>query len=122
MNSFNNNEALYIQIGKKLIERIYLGEIKVGDELESVRTLSQRYNVTIRTVQNTLDYLEELGIVRKKVGVGVTIITTLEKIKEIYDSYALEYTKEYIEKMKTIGFDNDTIKYIEKVRSALAND
>lgn len=119
---FNNNEAVYIQIAKKIIEQIYTNQIKQNEELDSVRTLSQVYKVTIRSVQNSLDYLEELGIVRKKMGVGVTVIATKADIEKLYEKYALEYAKDFLEKLKTIGLENEASSYVDKIRSLTNND
>jgi DNA-binding transcriptional regulator YhcF (GntR family) len=67
---FNQNQAIYLQIGDYLCEQILLDRWKESDRILSVRELGVALQVNPNTVMRTYDFLQSIDIIFNKRGVG----------------------------------------------------
>jgi GntR family transcriptional regulator len=85
-----NTNPLYLQIKKKLIDKIQSGECIPGDKFPTENELSEEYKVSRSTIRHALDELEIEEIIKRRRGIGT--IVSHKKVKP--------------ELMKLSGFSN----------------
>lgn len=71
---FNQNQAIYLQIGDYICEQILLGKWNEGDRILSVRELGVELQVNPNTVLRTFDFLQSNEIIFNKRGVGYFVM------------------------------------------------
>ena len=71
---FNQNQAIYLQIGDYICEQILLGKWNEGDRILSVRELGVELQVNPNTVLRTFDFLQTNEIIFNKRGVGYFVM------------------------------------------------
>ncbi len=114
---YNKNQPIYIQVAQDIIHKILINELSKGDVLDSIRILAKNYKVTTNTMQNTLKYLEENGIIGKRHGYGTFVKITGDKVREIYIEIAKEYAKEYLTSLSGIGITKEeAIKILSEMK------
>jgi len=69
----DSNTAVYVQIENQVQFGIASGELKPGDQLPSVRELSERLGVNPNTVAKAYRDLEVMGLLYTRRGMGVFI-------------------------------------------------
>jgi DNA-binding transcriptional regulator YhcF (GntR family) len=72
---FNGNKAIYIQIAEMICEKILLAIFLPDHRIPSVRELAIDIEVNPNTVMRTYEFLQELGIITNKRGVGFFVTT-----------------------------------------------
>ena len=70
---FRHNQAIYLQIGDHVCERILAGLWKDRDRIPSVRELSVSIEVNPNTVMRAYGHLQDLGIIFNQRGIGYFI-------------------------------------------------
>jgi GntR family transcriptional regulator len=69
----NSSVAVYVQIENHVQFAIASGRLKAGDQLPSVRELSERLNVNPNTVAKAYRDLEVMGLLYTRRGMGVFV-------------------------------------------------
>lgn len=64
---------IYRQIMNQIRRQIFAGQLKPGDQLESVKNLSARMKVNPMTISKAYGYLVEEGVVERRRGVGLFV-------------------------------------------------
>lgn len=72
--------AIYQQLMDSIKKKIIEGELKIGDKIESERSMSEKYGINRMTVRNALKHLEEEGIIESVRGSG-TYVKKMPKIE-----------------------------------------
>jgi GntR family transcriptional regulator len=67
---FKDKQSIYIQIGDYICENILLGVWQIGERIPSTREFAAEIEVNPNTVVRTYNHLEDLGIIKKKRGIG----------------------------------------------------
>ena len=67
------DNTIYGQLMESIKKKIISGELKIGERLESERTMSEKYGINRMTVRKALKYLEEEGILESKLGSGTYV-------------------------------------------------
>ncbi len=67
---FQEKRAIYLQIGDQICENILVQVWKEEDRIPSVRELAVAMEVNPNTVMRTYAYLQELGIIHNRRGIG----------------------------------------------------
>jgi GntR family transcriptional regulator len=104
---------IYVQLKEQIIHAIEKGSLKPGDQLPSVRTLSENLIINPNTVIKIYRELEMAGILEIRHGagafVGEKIINELktEKIRQGTNS-----VKKVVEQLINIGLKTDEIRRI----------
>ncbi len=65
-----NNKAIYLQIADKICDDILAGVFTPGARIPSVRDYAASIEVNANTVMRSYEYLERLGIVFNRRGIG----------------------------------------------------
>jgi GntR family transcriptional regulator len=67
---FRQNQAIYLQIADHITERILSGTWPEGERIPSIREMSEDIVVNPNTVMRSYGYLQELGIIYNRRGIG----------------------------------------------------
>lgn len=67
---FKERQAIYLQIGDYICENILRKQWLEGDKIPSIREMAVSIEVNPNTVMRTYNYLQELGIIHNKRGIG----------------------------------------------------
>lgn len=76
--------SIYQQLMECIKKKIVEGELKVGDKIDSERSMSEKYGINRMTVRNALKHLEEEGILESVRGSG-TYVRKIPKIESTVD-------------------------------------
>lgn len=79
--NFHSNKAIYIQIADLICEKILSEIFKEEERIPSVRELAIDLEVNPNTVMRTYEYLQDLGVISNKRGVGFFVNT--DSIKKV---------------------------------------
>ena len=77
---FEKTQSIYLQIGDHVCENILSGTWNNGEKLPSTRELAIDVKVNPNTVVRTFRYLEDMGVILKKRGIGYFVT---DKAKDI---------------------------------------
>lgn len=91
-----SDEYLYVQLYKKIKEKIISGDIIANSKLPTIRKLAKELSVNNVTIVNAYDLLEKQGYVYKKVGSGTFA-------SDILDDNSLNFDSEE----SSLGSEND---------------
>lgn len=67
---FKSKDAIYLQIADYVNEHILLRRWAVNEKIPSVRELAADLQVNPNTVMRTYEYLQQLGVIYNKRGIG----------------------------------------------------
>ena len=106
---FNNEQLIYVQIIDQIKQSLVSGKIKPGEKLLSVRELALIANVNPNTMQKALQELEKSGLIITNRTVGRYVSDDINLIKKLQIEIGDITTKNYLNKMHELGFDDKTI-------------
>jgi len=106
---FTNDKPIYLQLIDYFKAQIISGELPEGSRLDSVRDLAVKAKVNPNTMQKALSELERMGLVRTERTSGRFITDDKEKIKSMKEELAKTEIEEFLDKMKSLGFDKDEV-------------
>lgn len=88
--TINPNDPLprYYQVYKSLLDRIQLGEFKLGDPLPAERQLAKEYGVSRITIVKALDTLEKDSLIDRQQGRGNFVVEPEENHEDTHLSIA----------------------------------
>lgn len=110
----DNDRPIYLQLMEKIQLDIVAGVYKPGDKLPSVRDLALEAAVNPNTMQKALSELERNGLVHSQRTSGRFITEDEKMLKHLKESLASEHIREFIEKMKQFGFqEEETLRLIQ---------
>ncbi|RYD06974.1 hypothetical protein N752_01395 [Desulforamulus aquiferis] len=84
--SFNNNQPIYLQIIQRLCRQIIRGELEAGDKLPSVRELAVQMGVNPNTAQRVYAEMERLEVAETRRGLGTFITEKEERLRRLRKS------------------------------------
>ena len=105
----NSDRPIYAQIRERIQMQIVSGVYQPGTKIPSVRELAADAGVNPNTMQKALAELERSGLVMTQRTSGRVVTEDLNMIKEIRNQLAGEQVKEFVKKMKDLGFDREDI-------------
>lgn len=81
---FKNHQAIYMQIADFVLDNILSGSWKNGDRVQSVREMAATVEVNPNTVVRSYSYLQDMGILFNKRGIGYFVAEdALKRTREI---------------------------------------
>ena len=81
---FRERQAIYLQIGDHICENILRKKWKAGEKIPSIREMSVSIEVNPNTVMRTYSYLQDMGIIYNKRGIGYFVADkAYEKTQEL---------------------------------------
>lgn len=75
-----NNKAIYLQIADKLCDDVLTGATLPGARISSVREYAATLEVNANTVMRSYEYLERLGVIFNRRGIGFFIADTAREV------------------------------------------
>lgn len=116
--NLNSDRPIYAQIVEVIQLQIIAGVYKPGEKMPSVRELAMDAGVNPNTMQKALSELERSGLVMAQRTSGRVVTEDLGMIKDIRNNLAKEQVREFIDKMKEMGFEREEIvKLLEQEES-----
>jgi GntR family transcriptional regulator len=107
----DSDSPIYQQIIDQIKAQIADGTLKKGERLPPVRELATDLGINVNTVYKAYKELETQGIVRMRVGFGVTIIA--ERQYRLRDGDKERIIKEMVDHLRVeayhLGFDDQDL-------------
>ena len=100
-----SDRPIYLQLIEQIEIKICSGIFAPGSKLPSVRELAQEAAVNPNTMQKALSILEEDGLLYTNRTSGRFITEDAKMIQQAKHKLAQDQISEFIEKMKSLGFD-----------------
>ena len=117
----DSSVAVYVQIENHVQFAIASGRLKSGDQLPSVRELSERLSVNPNTVAKAYRDLEVMGLLYTRRGMGVFVQKGIEsRCREDTRKKIIARLHEVISEAKSAGFADTELLDIAK--KCAAND
>ena len=115
---FKDDRPIYTQLLEQIQKKIITEQYVSGDRLPSVRDLAAEASVNPNTMQRALSELERLGLIHSNRTSGRMITDNRQKILEVKKDIAAKTINEFLENMKSLGYEYDeileiTTKYLE---------
>lgn len=101
--TLNNEKPVYLQLADYVKKKIFLEEIKDGDELPSRRELAGTLGINPNTVQKAYKELESQGILTTSSNVKSVVAVNSCVKDRIKEELKKEATLKYIEYLKSIN-------------------
>jgi GntR family transcriptional regulator len=108
---FRSDVAIYTQIVEQLRQMIHTGEIKVGDQLPTVREMAADLRVNFNTVARAYRILDEAGLISTQKGRGTYIWEppTEMAMKKLREENLESLTQNYLREAQKLGFSSQDI-------------
>jgi len=114
---YNPTAPIYLQIIEYLKKDIVTGKLAAGERLDSVRTLSDRFEVNLNTMQRACSELEKQGAIITQRGIGSFVTDDHEVISALQNEMSGGLIDLFISGMQDMGFPEETI--VDLIRKAL---
>ena len=105
----DSDRPIYTQILEVIQYQIVAGRYQPGERLPSVRDLASEAGVNPNTMQRAFAELERNGLVMAQRPSGRVVTENMEMISEGRNKLAREQIREFIDKMKKLGFEKKEI-------------
>jgi GntR family transcriptional regulator len=114
---FDTTIPIYLQIMDHIKRDIVTGMLNRGERIESVRTLAEKFNVNMNTMQRACSELERQGVISTQRGVGSFVSEDEQVIRTLKDEMSARLTDRFISGMKDLGYEKEEI--YEMIRKVL---
>lgn len=103
---FRSDEPLYLQIAHQMEQLVGKGELKLGDQLPTVRELATELRINFNTVGRAYRVLDESRLISTQRGRGTYIWEqpTDETIKQLKMKSLEELARNYLSEASRLGF------------------
>ncbi len=109
INNFSD-DPIYLQIKKQIKAQIISGDLKVGEQLPSIRFLAKELRVSMLTAKRAFDELELDGFINSVQGKGNFVAAqNKELIREEYLKRIEHKFQEAVELSEVAGLSNDEL-------------
>ena len=112
----NSSDApIYLQIKNQIKVQIISGDLKVGEQLPSIRFLAKELRVSMITAKRAFDELELEGFINSVQGKGNFVATqNKELIREEYLKRIEEQLQEIVKLSEIAGISSDELTQMLK--------
>ena len=107
--NLDSDRPIYAQILERIQMQIVAGVYQPGTKIPSVRELAADAGVNPNTMQKALAELERSGLVMTQRTSGRVVTEDLNMIKETRNQLAGEQVRDFVKRMKDLGFDREDI-------------
>lgn len=112
----DSDRPVYLQIVEHIMNDIFSGRIKAGEQIKSVRDLAAEAAVNPNTMQKALQELERIGLVYSKRTSGRYVTESTETIQKLKEEKTLEQLQSFLKRMENIGISKqDLIRILESI-------
>ena len=105
----NSDRPIYAQILEVIQLRIITGQYGPGEKIPSVRELATEAGVNPNTMQKALSELQRSELVVTQRTSGRTVTEDMNMIKETRQMLAREQVRDFVQKMKELGFNKEEL-------------
>lgn len=122
---FRSNEPIYLQIARQVEQLVAKGELKLGDQLPTVRELATDLRINFNTVSRAYRVLDETRLISTQRGRGTYIWEqpTEETMKQLKQKSLEELTRTYKKQITELGYSlDDVIEELRRVQPAGSED
>lgn len=106
---FNTTAPIYMQIINSIKKEIANGTLACGSRLDSVRVLSEKFEVNLNTMQRACSEMERQGIICTQRGIGSFVTEDEKIIAELKKEMSDELMESFLSGMTGIGYNTDEI-------------
>jgi GntR family transcriptional regulator len=117
---FRSAEPLYLQIAHQMEQLVASGELKLGDQLPTVRELATELRINFNTVGRAYRVLDETRLISTQRGRGTYIWEqpTEEMLKQLKKKSLEELARNFLKEASQLGFTlADAIAELKHVQS-----
>ncbi len=106
---FRSNEPIYLQIARQVEQIVARGELKLGDQLPTVRELATELRINFNTVGRAYRVLDETRLISTQRGRGTYIWEepTEETRRQLKQHSLEELTRAYLNEINRLGYSLD---------------
>jgi GntR family transcriptional regulator len=103
---FRSSEPLYLQIARQVEQLVVKGELKLGDQLPTVRELATELRINFNTVGRAYHVLDESRLISTQRGRGTYIWEqpTEETMKQLKKKSLEELARHYLNETFRLGY------------------
>lgn len=113
--NLDSDRPIFVQLVEKMMDDVFVGKYKAGEQFPSVRDLAIDAGVNPNTMQKALAELERTGLVYSKRTSGRFVTEDEALINKMKEERASGKVDVFLSDMKRIGVEKDeVIKIIEK--------
>ena len=115
---FRSDEPLYLQIARQVEQLVAKGELKLGDQLPTVRELATELRINFNTVGRAYHVLDESRLISTQRGRGTYIWEqpTEETLKHLQRKSLEELAQRYREESSRLGYSlEEAIEILKQV-------
>ena len=89
---FRDHQAIYLQIVDYVCEQVLLKNWIAEGKVPSIRDLATELQVNPNTIQRSYDFLQDLGVITNKRGVGIFV--EKDAIRKVMTYKKAEFTRQ----------------------------
>lgn len=118
---FRSTEPIYLQIARQVEQLVAKGELKLGDQLPTVRELATELRINFNTVGRAYRVLDETHLISTQRGRGTYIWEepTEETMNQLKKKSLEELTKIYRDEVAQLGYSlDDAIEELKRIQAA----
>ncbi len=118
---FRSNEPIYLQIARQVEQLVVKGELKLGDQLPTVRELATELRINFNTVGRAYRVLDETRLISTQRGRGTYIWEepTEETMTQLRKKSLEELARTYRDQISQLGYSlEDAIEELRRLQPA----
>lgn len=106
---YDTTLPIYMQIMDRIKKDVVTGVLKSGEKIDSVRALSEIYDVNLNTMHHACSELERQGVIHAQRGVGNFVTADPLMVETIKKEMSDQLVNKFLTGMKDIGYDENDI-------------
>ena len=118
---FRSSEPIYLQIARQVEQLVAKGELKLGDQLPTVREVAAELRINFNTVGRAYRLLDETRLISTQRGRGTYIWEepTDETMKRLKKKSLEELARTYENEISKLGYSlDDAIEELKRIQRA----
>lgn len=122
---FHAEEPIYLQIARQVEQLVSKGELKLGDQLPTVRELATELRINFNTVARAYHVLDETRLISTQRGRGTYIWEepTEETMKQLRKKSLEELSNRYLNEVSQLGYAlDDAVEELKRINQAGSQD
>jgi len=119
---FRSDEPLYLQITRQIEQLVIKGDLKLGDQLPTVRELATELRINFNTVGRAYRLLDEARLISTQRGRGTYIWEqpTEEAMKQLRQKSLQELAGNYLAEAVRLGYSpQEALDGLQRIITAL---
>ncbi len=106
---FRAKEPIYLQIARQVEQLVVKGDLKLGDQLPTVREMATELRINFNTVGRAYHVLDEAHLISTQRGRGTYIWEepTDETMNQLKQKSLEELTRAYLQEISQLGYSLD---------------